>query len=328
MNLAGDVSARIEIGDPGEMSIAVRETVNAKDRGTAIHDSLLQPMGVDGLYARTGRYETVIDGLQRLLTRHRPHEAEVFRFPPVMSRRQLETSGYLNSFPQLLGCVCCLHGEEKDILSAVDRAKKGGDWTSAATSADLVLNPAACYPIYPIAASRGAAPANGYVFDVAADCFRHEPSQQIDRMQSFRMREYVRVGTPDQVIDFRQRWIERAKGIVDQLRLPHRIDFASDPFFGRTGQLLAANQIDQALKYELLIPVRSDEKPTACMSFNYHRDYFGKAWSLSDTAGNTAHTGCTAFGLDRLAIALFATHGLVTSVWPASVREALDLQMS
>ena len=70
-------------------------------------------MGVDGVYARTRLYEDVIDGLQRLFTRHRAHEAEVFRFPPVMSRRQLETSGYLNSFPQLLGCVCCLHGEEK-----------------------------------------------------------------------------------------------------------------------------------------------------------------------------------------------------------------------
>jgi len=36
--------------------------------------------------------------------------AEVFRFPPVMSRRQLEDAGYLKSFPQLLGCVCALHG--------------------------------------------------------------------------------------------------------------------------------------------------------------------------------------------------------------------------
>jgi seryl-tRNA synthetase len=307
------------------LCVAVIEPLNAGDKETTVLQPLFRPMGADGVFARTGRYEAVIDGLQRLLTRHRPNEAEVLRFPPVMSRSQLETSGYLNSFPQLLGCVCCLQGEEKDIASAVDRAKKGGDWTSEATSADLVLIPAACYPVYPIAASRGAAPAAGYIFDVAADCFRHEPSQQIDRMQSFRMREYVRIGTPEQVIDFRQNWIERAKGIADQLRLPHRIDFASDPFFGRTGQLLAANQIDQALKYELLIPVRSNGQPTACMSFNYHRDYFGKTWGVSDVNGNIAHTGCAAFGIDRLAVALFAIHGLETSVWPATVLEALNL---
>jgi seryl-tRNA synthetase len=307
------------------MNTAVRAPLKADDRETTILESLFRPMGVDGVYARTRLYEDVIDGLQRHFTRHRAHEAEVFRFPPVMSRRQLETSGYLNSFPQLLGCVCCLHGEENDILASVDRAKNGGDWTSEATSADLVLSPAACYPVYPIAAARGTVPASGYLFDVAADCFRHEPSRHLDRLQSFRMREYVCIGSPGQVIEFRQDWIDRAKGIADGLRLPHKIDFASDPFFGRTGQLLAANQIEQALKYELLIPVRSEEQPTACMSFNYHRDYFGKTWGLIDEDGKAAHTGCVAFGIDRLAVALFTTHGLKISGWPRTVLDALDL---
>jgi seryl-tRNA synthetase len=307
------------------MNTVVRVPLKSDDKDAEIFESLFRPMGVDGVYARTSLYEDVIDGVQRLFTRHRPIEAEVFRFPPVMSRRQLETSGYLDSFPHLLGCVCCLHGNEKDILSAVDSAKKGGDWTRVATSADLVLSPAACYPVYPIAAARGAVPANGYAFDVAADCFRHEPSRYLDRLQSFRMREYVRVGTRDQIVEFRGDWIERAKGIADALRLPYKIDFASDPFFGRTGQLLAVNQIQQALKYELLIPMRSEEQPTACMSFNYHRDYFGKTWGLVSEDGKTAHTGCVAFGLDRLAVALFMTHGLKISAWPRTVREALDL---
>lgn len=307
------------------MNTAIRAPLKAAGQEAALLEPLFWPMGVDGVYARTRLYEDVIDGLQRLFTRHRPSEAEVLRFPPVMSRRQLETSGYLNSFPQLLGCVCCLHGKEKDILSAVDRAKNGSDWTSEATSADLVLSPAACYPVYPIAAARGTVPASGYVFDVSAECFRHEPSLHLDRMQSFRMREYVRIGAPDQIIEFRRDWMGRAKGIADQLLLPHKVDYASDPFFGRTGQLMAANQIEQALKYELLIPVRSDERPTACMSFNYHRDYFGKTWGLASEDGKPAHTGCVAFGMDRLAVALFATHGLKIPVWPQAVREALDL---
>jgi seryl-tRNA synthetase len=307
------------------MNTAIGMQLNACDRYTSVLESLFQPMGVDGVYARTRLYEDVIDSAQRLLTRHRPLDAEVFRFPPVMSRRQLEASGYLNSFPQLLGCVCCLHGTEKDILSAVDRARKGGDWTSEATSADLVLSPAACYPVYPIAAARGTVPVSGYVFDVAAECFRHEPSRHLDRLQSFRMREYVHIGTPAQIIEFRQNWMDRAKGIADELCLQHTIAHASDPFFGRTGQLMAANQIEQTLKFELLIPVRSQEHPTACMSFNYHRDYFGRTWGLVDEDGKTAHTGCVAFGMDRLAVALFMTHGVKTSSWPQAVREALDL---
>lgn len=288
-------------------------------------DHLFRPMGVDGVYARKREYEDVVDALQGLISRHRPEGAAVFRFPPVMSLRQLEKQGYLNSFPQLLGCVCALHGTEADVSAAVDRAKNGADWTSDATSAGLVLSPAACYPVYPIAAECGPVPLEGLTFDVAADCFRHEPSKDIDRLQSFRMREFVRIGAPAQIATFREQWMQRAQSIADALQLPYQFDRASDPFFGRVGQLMAANQIEQALKFELLIPVRGDGGPTACMSFNYHREHFGKTWGLRDEGGELAHSGCVAFGIDRLTLALFSTHGLEIDAWPRGVLEVLRL---
>lgn len=290
-----------------------------------ILDHLFRPMGVDGVYARTRRYEDIIDALQGLISRHRPEEAVVFRFPPVMSLRQLEKQGYLNSFPQLLGCVCALHGTESDVAAAVNRAKEGEDWTRGATSAGLVLSPAACYPVYPIAAENGPVPEEGLTFDVAADCFRHEPSKDLDRLQSFRMREFVRIGAPAQIAVFRERWMKIAQSIAESLRLPFAFDRASDPFFGRIGVLMAANQIENALKFELLIPVRAGSAPTACMSFNYHREHFGKTWGLVDQQGELAHSGCVAFGVDRLALALFATHGLDIADWPRDVRDILRL---
>jgi seryl-tRNA synthetase len=289
----------------------------------SLANAIWTPMGVDGVYGRTGAYEAVVDKLSAFISMAREPHAEVMRFPPVMSRRDLEKNGYLKSFPNLLGCVCALHGSEADIRAAAARAEGGEDWTQALSTADLVLTPAACYPIYPIAAARGPAPRGGSCFDVAADCFRHEPSQEIDRLQSFRMREYVCIGTPDEVSAFRERWIERAKGMADTLKLPYTIAAASDPFFGRTGQMMAVAQIQQALKFELLIPVRSEDSPTACMSFNYHRDHFGLTWGLRDHTGGVAHTGCIAFGMDRLAVALFRTHGSDPANWPAQVKAAL-----
>jgi seryl-tRNA synthetase len=101
------------------------------------------------------------------------------------------------------------------------------------------------------------------------------------------------------------------------------MDHASDPFFGRGGKLMAMSQVEQALKFELLVPVRSAEEPTACMSFNCHRDHFGAVWSLQTESGEVAHTGCVAFGIDRLALALFATHGLDLPHWPVTTRKAL-----
>ena len=74
--------------------------------GLAAH--LFKPSGVDGVYGRTGAYESVVESLSVLITRHRPRQAEVFRFPPVMSRASLEKQGYLQSFPNLVGAVACL----------------------------------------------------------------------------------------------------------------------------------------------------------------------------------------------------------------------------
>ena len=200
-----------------------------------------------------------------------------------MSRRQIEKSGYLKSFPHFLGCVSCLTGSDDQIQANVERYEAGGDWTGGLAAADLVLSPAACYPVYPLVASRGHVPAGGLKFDVACDCFRREPSKMLDRLQSFRMREYVCVGTPEQIQDFRARWLKRAESFAGQLGLGYRIDQASDPFFGRGGKLMAMSQVEQALKFELLVPVHSEEEPTACMSFNYHRDHFGTTWNLRDT---------------------------------------------
>ncbi len=291
----------------------------------AITETLLLPSDIDGVYARTGVFENVVDGLTALISRYRESGTEVLRFPPVMSRRHLERSGYLKSFPHFLGCVCCLDGDEAKIRGTVERFESGQDWTPELSAADLVLTPAACYPVYPLVASRGEVPATGLKFDVASDCFRREPSKDLDRLQSFRMREYVCLGTPEQVDAFRRRWLDRAPDFASQLGLPCRIEQASDAFFGRGGKLMAMSQIEQALKFELLVPVLSTEKPTACMSFNYHRDHFGTVWNLRNADGEVAHTGCVAFGIDRLALALFATHGLDLSDWPAAVRKALSV---
>lgn len=307
------------------MNIAFKNPIEQSDPLDAIAEALFQPMGADGVYARSALFETVVDGLAKLITHHREPGTEVLRFPPVMSRHQIEKSGYLKSFPHLLGCVSCLHGTEADIHAAVAAFDAGRDWAKALSPADLVLSPAACYPVYPLAASRGAIPPAGLIFDVTCDCFRHEPSRHLDRLQSFRMREYVCLGAPHQIAGFRERWMTRAQGIADKLGLPYRIDHASDPFFGRGGKLMATSQVEQSLKFELLIPLRSAEQPTACMSFNYHQDHFGSTWGLRTEAGETAHTGCVAFGIDRLAVALFWTHGLELSRWPAATREALSL---
>lgn len=285
---------------------------------------LLIDTGVDGLYGRSGQFEDVISAFERLIDKFGGADgAEAIRFPPGMNRAFFETSGYMKSFPQLAGTVHSFCGSELDHMSLLKCMEVGDDWTKDQQATDIVLTPAACYPLYPTVAKRGALPDDGALFDLQSYCFRHEPSKDPARQQLFRMREYVCMGSEKHVTDFRQSWMDRGIEMMKAVGLDVTIDVANDPFFGRAGKMLANNQRDQNLKFELLIPITSTTNPTACMSFNYHQDAFGTKWGLNFADGKVVHTACVGFGLERIALALFHTHGLDVKAWPESVRTAL-----
>jgi len=186
---------------------------------------------------------------------------------------------------------------------------------------DVVLTPAACYPVYP--SFTGTIPPEGRLVDMQNWVFRHEPSPEPTRMQAFRVREFVRMGTPDVVIAWRDMWLERGLGLLRALGLPAASDVASDPFFGKGGKMLAASQKEQKLKFEVLVPVISKDKPTACCSFNFHEGHFGEAFEIKTPDGKVANTACLGFGLERCVMALFQTHGFDPGAWPGAVRNIL-----
>lgn len=313
---------------PAAAADAAEEPVVASPAKTFLDDlfaaEVLIPSGVDGLYGRSGAFEDVIDRFEALVERFSREDGAVkIHFPPAMPRVNMEKSGYLKSFPQLAGSIHSFMGNDMDHCQLIATIAEGGDWSRFQQPTDLVLTPAACYPLYPAVAARGAVPDDGLLFDLKSYCFRHEPSKEPTRMQLFRMRENVRIGTADQVSDFRERWLERGPKMISSLGLPCELDVANDPFFGRGGKLMARNQRDQQLKFELLIPVNDGAEPTACLSFNYHQDHFGTLWNLNRADGEKAHSGCVGFGLERITLALFKHHGTDTAKWPASVRKVL-----
>ena len=105
---------------------------------------------------------------------------------------------------------------------------------------DNFPNPAACYPVYP--SFSGVVPAEGRLVTMFNWVFRNEPSPEPTRMQSFRVREFVRCGTPDQVVEWRDMWLKRGVTLLESLGLPVQAEVASDPFFGKGGKMLATSQ--------------------------------------------------------------------------------------
>lgn len=299
----------------------------------ASHDALLQdliadghllPSGEPGLYGRGVAFEEVRTRLDALIDRiSAPDRPERPRFPPLIPKRTLEKAGYLRSFPQLSGAVFSFTGGASAAEDMAERADRNGDWGMHLSMTDLVLVPAACYPAYPAIARRGPLPKGGVTLDLGG-CyvFRHEPSADPARLQVFHQRELVRIGEADEVLAWREMWLERAKRIFEQTGLPAAFDVASDAFFGRKGKLLANSQREQRLKFEAQVPIASSE-PTAVASFNFHQEHFGSAFEIRLHDGKIASSACVGFGLERITIALFRKHGMETRDWPESIRTRL-----
>lgn len=142
-------------------------------------------------------------------------------------------------------------------------------------------------------------------------------------MQSFRVREFVRIGAMGDVLAWRDLWLRRGVDLLSTLGLDTKAEVASDPFFGRGGKMMAVSQREQKLKYEILVPVASRERPTAVCSFNYHQQHFGATFDIRMPDGDAAYTACLGFGLERIVMALFKAHGFEVDGWPTPVRRYL-----
>jgi seryl-tRNA synthetase len=287
-----------------------------------VRHGLIVPVGVPGAFGRGAVFEDVLERFNALVSQlARADGAETFTFPPVISRKVLERVKFLDSFPHLCGAVYSFFGVEREAKLLAAQADAGKPWGEHLLMTDVVMNPAACYPVYP--SFTGTLPAAGRLVTMLNWVYRHEPSPEPTRMQAFRVREFVRAGTASQVIEWRDQWLQRGETLLTSLGLPAKSQVAADPFFGRGGKFLALNQKEQQLKFEILAPVISAAEPTALCSFNFHQEHFAIPFDIRTADGRTANTACLGFGLERIVMALFKAHGFEPGAWPAEVRRRL-----
>ena len=295
----------------------------ARFRAALLASRLLVDTGIDGLYLRSGTFEAVVAGIDRLVSEAAAEEvSERLYFPLVVPRVLLERTDYLRSFPDLAGAITSFGAGEAAFPALLGALDAGTDWAAHLEATDLALCSAGCHPLYP--SLTGVLDGERRI-EAFGQIFRHEPSIDPARMQSFRQHEVVYVGDPEGAVAHRDRWVERAAQLLVDLGLDVEPVVANDPFFGRAGSIMAANQREDVLKIELVTTVASAAKPTAIASANCHREHFGVAFEISTPGGGPAHSACVGFGVERITLALLRAHGLDPGGWPASVRDRLGL---
>lgn len=283
-------------------------------------DGLPQPTAAPGIYLFPESFETIIGLLRSGIAALAADEPFVrLTIPPVISRRTIEQAGYVKTFPNLLGTVHSYAGDGRAWGKLSPLVDSGGAWHAQQEISDLVLLPAACYPVY--ATLEGTDLATPARFAVEATCFRQEATAEAGRLRSFRMVELVTAGSEEHCLRWRAHWLERVEAWFTTLGLDVAIEVADDPFFGPGRKLYQAAQRMQELKFELRVPVR-DGLVQAIASANCHKDHFGETFGFT-ARGAVGNTACMAFGLERVAMALITAHGADSAAWPGDVRGVL-----
>jgi hypothetical protein len=96
-------------------------------------------------------------------------------------------------------------------------------------------------------------------------------------------------------------------------------DQLSEPKVRRT-QPRCADSTASAAGFARIAFHVSPQRTIACASANLHENFFGKTFIIGGSDGNPVFTGCAAWGLERLVLALFTQHGFDKARWPESLR--------
>ncbi|MFJ3217581.1 aminoacyl--tRNA ligase-related protein [Kitasatospora sp. NPDC086801] len=264
----------------------------------------MKETGIPGAPALGPAFERTVAELQAALTATAGTGPGPTWYPPLMSAARIEQAEYAESFPHLLGTVHAY---------APERSAQRGEPVGARPATDVVLAPAVCYNVY--AELAGQRLEEQVVLDAAGYCYRHEATSETGRFRSFRMREFVALGPPEQSADWRDAWIPRCEAFLGGLGLDVEVVSATDPFFGPGGRLMRSTQLEQGLKYEFVAKLTADDPGTAIASANRHRDHLGRRFDIHH-GEDVAHSSCVAFGLERITLALVHAHGEDRRNWP------------
>src|SRR5690606_36820630 len=115
-----------------------------------VRHRLIIPAGAQGVFGRGPVFEDVLERFNGAVSAvARNDGAETLTYPPVIDRRILERVDYLGSFPHLCGCIHSFFGTSAQAGDLASRARSGQPYGDLLGPTGVVMNPAACYPVYP-----------------------------------------------------------------------------------------------------------------------------------------------------------------------------------
>ncbi len=257
----------------------------------------------------------------------RPFGAREESFPNCIPVDSLGRAQHLSSFPEHLHFLTHLR-EDLDLLDAyAGKVKETGGGvipdTAAVSRAELVQNPSTCYHCY--AARKDSEISANTAITAITKCHRFEAANHVElgRLLEFSLREVIFLGEPDYTRETREQTLSLVEALAGDWGLCGELVPSNDPFFTSDFEAKATQQRRLALKFEYRMAIPGKERKLAVMSSNLHGPTFSKAFNIRNS-GRVINTGCLGFGLERLALAIVAQHGIDPAGWPEGLAGEYD----
>ena len=171
------------------------------------------------------------------------------------------------------------------------------------------------------------------VFDRTAISGRYESGGRhgIERVDEFHRIEPVYIGKPEQLIELRDKLIERYKRVFnDILDLEWRMAWVTPWYMQQAGKVEVeegyGESIIGTIDFEAWLPYRGDRESSKWLEFqnlSILGDKYVKAFNIKAQKGEL-WSGCSGIGLERWVAVFLAQKGLDPENWPEGFRRYLD----
>ncbi|MEM0489985.1 MAG: serine--tRNA ligase [Ignisphaera sp.] len=169
-------------------------------------------------------------------------------------------------------------------------------------------------------------------YDMSGPSFRWEAGgiHGIERIIEFHRIEVVWLGKPEQVIDIRNRLLEKYEYFLDKvLDLEWRLAWVTPWFYEHSGIVEEKIEIDidrpGTVDIEVWLPYKGSREENKNWlevgNISIHGTKFTQSFRIKHNKDETLWTGCSGFGSERWLIALLAQKGFDPSSWPKKYLE-------
>ena len=331
-HLAGQVQSKLAYVDEAIAAASVAEDgsqITLTLRGESDTERLTAKVQQVVVEMAKGAMAPKVEVLEDHLGRSTPYSADPM--PELAARGEVseEHTGIFRACPHSLTVATQLR-EELHIINdfaegALVEAAGLNTGMESFSRIQALLSPAVCYHLYFALADREL-PSGQLTATAVGNCFRYESTNlsSLERLWNFTMREVIFVGSADFVLENREKARLHMREALEEMGLAYMVESANDPFFVGEFRRQASFQNAFQLKDEIRARLPFKDSTLAVGSYNYHQDFFGRHLNISlPDEGGPVHTGCVAFGLERMAYAFLAQYGLDPKLWPAAMRERM-----